>query len=98
MKNCYKCKQNKPLTEFHDSPSAKDGKQSYCKKCCFLTSMESKMRNGGAWYMVDGYPTEWEHFNAALDQYAKVFDMPQLTRYKVSGSLKAADLKYKPIQ
>jgi len=33
MKICIKCKQNKALSEFYNSPTAKDGKNSSCKKC-----------------------------------------------------------------
>lgn len=32
-KNCAKCNIEKPLSEFHNFKRAKDGKQSYCKKC-----------------------------------------------------------------
>lgn len=33
MKICRKCKQSKPLTDFHKRSSAKDGLQSLCKTC-----------------------------------------------------------------
>jgi hypothetical protein len=33
MKTCTKCGQKKPLSEFHNSASAKDGKFSACKVC-----------------------------------------------------------------
>jgi DNA mismatch repair ATPase MutL len=33
MKTCTKCKIEKPLNEFHNKKSSKDGKNSRCKKC-----------------------------------------------------------------
>jgi hypothetical protein len=32
-KNCYKCKLNKPIFEFNNKKSRKDGLDSWCKKC-----------------------------------------------------------------
>lgn len=34
MKQCTKCLINKPLAEFSKDTKAKDGHQSWCKKCC----------------------------------------------------------------
>ena len=33
MKVCKKCKEPKPLTEFHKAPSNTDGRHSHCKGC-----------------------------------------------------------------
>ena len=33
MKKCCKCKEKKPLTEFHKMKRAKDGLQFKCKSC-----------------------------------------------------------------
>ena len=33
MKQCAKCKQEKPLSEFHKQKRAKDGLQFFCKDC-----------------------------------------------------------------
>ena len=33
MKRCYKCEQEKPLSEFHKRKDAKDGHQGCCKEC-----------------------------------------------------------------
>jgi len=96
MKECKSCWEWKDTSQFHHSPSAKDHLASYCKPCTVKRSMESKIKNGEMWYHRDGYATEWQHFNAALETYARIFDMPRLTRYKVSGSIKSSDLKYKP--
>lgn len=32
-KECAKCKQVKPLTEFNNNSASKDGKQRYCRVC-----------------------------------------------------------------
>lgn len=33
MKTCTRCKEEKPLADFHNKAKAKDGKQSHCKEC-----------------------------------------------------------------
>ena len=33
MKTCFLCKQSKPLSDFHNRTSSKDGKQGMCKMC-----------------------------------------------------------------
>jgi len=33
MKKCYKCKKEKPLSEYHKSSRRSDGRQSDCKEC-----------------------------------------------------------------
>jgi hypothetical protein len=32
-KNCNRCNQTRPLTEYHKLSKAKDGVQAYCKEC-----------------------------------------------------------------
>ena len=36
-KQCSKCKETKPLTEFHKSKKRKDGHAQWCKKCVSIT-------------------------------------------------------------
>lgn len=83
MKECKACWEWKERSEFHHSPTAKDKCQSYCKVCASKKSKFSKMLAGGTSYYDDGYATEWEHFNAALEHYAEIFDCPSLVRHKV---------------
>ena len=45
MKQCFKCKETKPLSEFHNNKSRKDGKQHYCRPCQTLTIRESRKRS-----------------------------------------------------
>ena len=96
MKKCKMCGESKSLDNYYNAPRSGDGKQTYCKPCSTIRSVQSKIDNGEAWYHRDGFATEWEHFNHALERYAQIFDMPRLTRYKVTGSIKASDLKPKP--
>ena len=45
MKVCRKCKEEKPLTEFYAAKSAADGRQTYCKACTRVKSMEWRAAN-----------------------------------------------------
>lgn len=45
MKVCKKCQEEKPLTEFYASKSAAEGKQTYCKACSRVKSMEWRAAN-----------------------------------------------------
>lgn len=45
MKTCYKCKQNKPLSEFWKNKLTKDGFQIYCKDCCRKNAREDYKRH-----------------------------------------------------
>lgn len=80
-KKCARCKENKPLDGFSKGQNL-DGLQSYCRKCNTQVNIESQLRNGNKFWHRDGYPSEKAHFNAALEQYAEVFNMPQLLKYK----------------
>ena len=37
MKICATCKKNKPFTEFHNRSSTKEGKQTSCKECHYIS-------------------------------------------------------------
>ena len=41
------------------------------------------LRRGVEWYMKDGFISETDHFNAAIENYAKVFNMPQLLKHLI---------------
>ena len=45
MKVCKKCQEEKPLTEFYAAKSAVDGRQTYCKACSRVKSMEWRAAN-----------------------------------------------------
>jgi hypothetical protein len=40
MKDCYKCKTSKPVSEFHKNKNKKDGLQNYCKACAKVRNRE----------------------------------------------------------
>jgi hypothetical protein len=42
MKECYKCKETKPLDSFNKNSRTKDRKNYYCKECCRLYSQSEK--------------------------------------------------------
>jgi len=83
-KLCKKCGEVKPLTEFHKAPrNTGTGYASYCKPCVTKNAAISNLNNKVNWYQEDGYMTEKEHFNAAIENYAKVFNLPSLLRHKL---------------
>ena len=45
MKKCTKCKQEKPLDEFHKKSTVKSGKQSICKNCINKDLRERRKNN-----------------------------------------------------
>ena len=45
MKTCYKCKETKPLTEFHKSALTKDGYGNDCKMCRRNNYLKRKNKN-----------------------------------------------------
>lgn len=81
-KNCPRCNEEKLMNEFGFQPRNNDGRQTYCKGCAYKANQKSKMKNSNAPHAVEGFTTEKEHFNAALEQYAKVFNMPSLLNHK----------------
>lgn len=80
-KFCKKCKEDLPVSRFNKGRQ-KDGLQSYCISCNTQLNKESQLRNKKQWWNKDGYLTEKDHFNAALENYAEVFNMPQLLKHK----------------
>lgn len=50
LKQCSKCKQNKPLLEYHKSKGKSFGVNSYCKVCSIEVSKQ--------WYKDNGYSPE----------------------------------------
>ena len=45
MKNCSKCKQEKPLTDFYKNKSYKDGYGNQCKQCTISYSTDKYQQN-----------------------------------------------------
>lgn len=80
-KECKKCKITKSVSHFYPRPNHKDGLDSYCKKCVGENAKMSQLKNKKKWFNEDGYINEKEHFNAAIRQYAEVFNLPSLLRH-----------------
>ena len=47
MKTCYKCKQQKPLTEFHKNSLRPDGHTTACKPCAIEARKQWRIVNRG---------------------------------------------------
>ncbi len=45
MKKCYRCKETKPLSEFHKNKHRKDGVQTRCKSCKKETDAQYRLEN-----------------------------------------------------
>ncbi len=67
-KKCTSCQQSKPISEFGGSTSSKDGLASYCKQCHKL----KKYKRKGVEWAVEGFNSETDHFNASLEEFAKI--------------------------
>ena len=81
QKECKKCKVVKAVFDFYPRPNHKDGLDSYCKKCVMVNTKESQLNNKKKWFHEDGFISEKDHFNAAIRQYAEVFNCPSLLKH-----------------
>lgn len=81
-KTCPKCNTEKLMDEFGFQKRNKDGRQTYCRGCAYDEMKKSAIKNGDKPWHLEGFTSEKEQFNAALEQYAKVFNMPSLTKHK----------------
>jgi superfamily II helicase len=81
-KKCSCCKLDLPIILFYNNKRAKDGKQEICKTCARERVKQTQLKSNLEPHHWDGFYSEKDHFNAALDQYAKVFNMPSLLKYK----------------
>ena len=80
-KQCKKCLEVKDVENFTHQPRNKNGLNSYCKQCTSAGAKASKLKHKIEIWNVDGYDSEKEHFNAAIKQYAEVFNCPKLLKY-----------------
>ena len=67
LKRCKKCGQDKPLTEFHNSARAKDGKWYYCKTCSNARAL--------SWYHENKDSPEYRDF--AFRQRLKRYNLDE---------------------
>lgn len=65
MKTCTKCRQTKPLVDFHKQKAAKDGHAYYCKDCYRIIDRQYRRQNRGR---LDRQKQKWrrEHEAQAL--------------------------------
>ena len=76
MKKCRKCKEEKPLTEYHSAKTNRDGYKTMCKQCCY-----SEYRDKHAWKRrtpeARAYD-RWMHikrkFNLTQEEYTSLSD------------------------
>lgn len=81
QKECRQCKEVKPAFEYYPRLDYADGLSSYCKTCTKNNSKQSLLDNKKKWFHEDGYISEKDHFNAAIKNYAEVFNLPSLLRH-----------------
>lgn len=86
LKNCRKCDNAFPATDeyFGKQKRNKDGLQSYCRECMYTEMRKSKLKNSTSLVAADGCLSEKDHFNKALQHYAKIFDCPALLKHVVN--------------
>ena len=70
-KVCSKCKIEKPLSEFHNSKSAKDGKKGACKVCRTREAIDyqNKNKEKRKEYKKEYYQKNKEYVKAKVNQY-----------------------------
>lgn len=72
MKKCGRCNETKPLDDFHNSKSLKDGKQSYCKKCTKEYKNKYYLENKGK---IMSYVKEYRENNKErITEYRKEYN------------------------
>jgi len=81
-KQCVHCKKEKPTTEFNKCGTSISQLQSWCKVCAKVGFAKRKGRQ----WAVDGFENADDHFNAALELYAKLFDCPELVKHKTHNN------------
>ena len=81
-KFCMQCNNDLPISNFGKCKSCRDGYYRYCKTCANRNSKKSAFKYQYKDFNQDGFLTEQEQFNAALEQYAAVFNCPNLLKYK----------------
>ena len=80
-RKCINCKKVKPSSEYNKSSTALDGLQSWCMVCSRVGHAKRK----GEWWALEGFESATDHFNAALEHYAKIFNCPTLIKHKVNS-------------
>jgi len=77
-KLCRHCNKSKPINEFGPRKKSADGLQIWCKICI---TKSNALCNNQLW-AKEGFESATDHFNAALEHYAKVFNCPALLKHK----------------
>lgn len=75
MKVCRSCKLEKPLLEFHNHPTNKDGKQGLCKACHHAANMNwlhknhAELRPAMKAYHAKHYVEHKEHYQSSMTEH-----------------------------
>ena len=73
-KKCSTCKETKPIEEFHNQKSRKDGKQNHCKACSKL-NMERWRKNNREHHLEQRrHYRRFNTFNLTKDQYHEMLE------------------------
>jgi len=81
-KVCSCCRKLLEIINFYPNKRYTDGYNCYCKVCVIQNTKKSQLKHKTEWFMQDGFMYEKDHFNAALEQYAQVFNLPSLLKYR----------------
>ena len=97
FKVCFKCEEEKPLTEYYAHPEMKDGTFGKCKSCCKTDATKNRAKN------IDYY-REYDRTRGyhAADGYTKQHRLKNPEKYKahqaVNNAKRAGILKEQPCQ
>ena len=77
-KHCNKCGQDKPLTEFHNSTRARDGKWNYCKTCSNARALSWYHDNKGSpEYREFAFRQRLKRYGLTEARYAEILAQQQ---------------------
>ena len=90
VKTCFKCKAEKPITEFYKHPSMGDGHLSKCKECTRQDVIANRRKNLDYYRQYDIERSKSPHRMAAFSARTRLFRQLNPDRYKAHSAVNNA--------
>ena len=83
QKTCTKCKTtyNDINKMFYTLNIAEGNYECYCKPCKIKYNIRRNGLIACKEWVLDGFDNEQDHFNAAIKEYSRIFEMPSLLKH-----------------